>query len=141
MKRDQIDAIQESFAKVVPIFEQAATLFYGRLFETAPAPKPLFQGDMAEQGRKLMVTLGVVVNGLADLESVLPAASALAKRHVYYGVTAADYKPVGAALPWTLEQGLGERWTPQLAVAWTEAYTLLSDFMITEAYGGTLAAE
>ena len=80
MKQDQIDAIQESFAKVVPIFEQAATLFYGRLFETAPALKPLFQGDMAEQGRKLMVTLGVVVNGLADLESVLPAASALARR-------------------------------------------------------------
>jgi nitric oxide dioxygenase len=83
MKQDQIDAIQESFAKVVPIFEQAATLFYGRLFETAPALKPLFQGDMAEQGRKLMVTLGVVVNGLADLESVLPAASSLARRHVY----------------------------------------------------------
>ena len=141
MEQDQINAIQESFAKVVPISEQAATLFYGRLFETAPALKPLFRDDMAEQGRKLMVTLGVVVNGLADLESVLPAASALAKRHVYYGVKAADYGPVGAALLWTLEQGLGERWTPQLAVAWTEAYTLLSDFMITEAYGGTLAAE
>ena len=141
MTEDQVKAIQESFAKVAPISEQAARLFYGRLFEIAPALKPLFRGDMSEQGRKLMVTLGVVVNGLADLESVLPAASALAKRHVDYGVRAADYRPVGAALLWTLERGLGEQWTPPLAAAWTQAYTILSDFMITEAYGNSLAAE
>jgi hemoglobin-like flavoprotein len=141
MTPEQIKAIQESFARVVPISEQAAALFYGRLFEIAPALKPLFRGDMTEQGRKLMATLGVVVNGLADLESVLPAASALAKRHVDYGVEAADYQPVGEALLWTLERGLGEQWTPQLATAWTEAYTILSSFMIVEAYGHNLAAE
>jgi hemoglobin-like flavoprotein len=141
MTPDQINAIQESFAKVVPISEQAAMLFYDRLFEIAPGLKPLFRGDMTEQGRKLMATLGVVVNGLANLESVLPAASALAKRHVDYGVEAADYAPVGAALVWTLERGLGEQWTPPLAAAWTEAYTILSDFMIAEAYGHSLAAE
>jgi hemoglobin-like flavoprotein len=141
MTPEQIKAIQESFARVVPISEQAAALFYSRLFEIAPALKPLFRGDMTDQGRKLMATLGVVVNGLADLESVLPAASALAKRHVDYGVEAADYQPVGAALLWTLERGLGEQWTPQLATAWTEAYTILSGFMIAEAYGHNLAAE
>jgi hemoglobin-like flavoprotein len=141
MTPDQIKAIQESFAKVVPISERAAMLFYGRLFEIAPALQPLFRGDMTEQGRKLMATLGVVVNGLANLESVLPAASALAKRHVDYGVKAPDYAPVGAALLWTLERGLGEQWTPPLAAAWTEAYTILSDFMISEAYGHHLAAE
>ena len=68
MTPDQIKAIQESFAKVVPISEQAAALFYGRLFEIAPAVKPLFRGDMKEQGRKLMGTLAVVVNGLANLD-------------------------------------------------------------------------
>jgi len=138
---DQIAAIQRSFAKVVPISEQAAMLFYGRLFEIAPAVKPLFRGDMSEQGRKLMATLSVVVTGLAHLESPLPAASALAKRHAGYGVKAVDYQPVGAALLWTLERGLGEQWTPQLAAAWTEAYTILANFMISEAYGRTIAAE
>jgi hemoglobin-like flavoprotein len=88
---------------------QAAALFYGRLFEIAPAVKPLLRGDMTEQGCKLMATLGVVVNSLGNLEAVLPAASALAKRHVDYGVKAADYTPVGAALLWTLEQNLGLR--------------------------------
>ena len=95
--------------KLVAPTSQAAALFYGRLFEIAPAVKPLFRGDMTEQGCKLMATLGVVVNSLGNLEAELPAASALAKRHVDYGVKAADYTPVGAALLWTLEQNLGLR--------------------------------
>src|ERR1700726_2163093 len=111
----QVKAIQDSFAEVVPISQQAAALFYGRLFEIAPAVKPLFRGDMAEQGRKLMATLTVVVNGLGNLEAILPAASALAKRHVGYGVKPIHYAIVGDALLWTLERGLGEQWTPDLA--------------------------
>jgi nitric oxide dioxygenase len=131
----QIELIQQSFAKVVPISEKAAAMFYGRLFEIAPETKVLFRSDMAEQGRKLMATLSVVVSGLANLEAILPTASALAKRHVSYGVKASHYAPVGAALLWTLEKGLGSAWTPELAAAWTAAYTTLSGFMIGEAYG------
>ena len=95
--------------KLVAPTSQPAALFYGRLFEIAPEVKPLLRGDMTEQGCKLMATLGVVVNSLGNLEAVLPAASALAKRHVDYGVKAADYTPVGAALLWTLEQNSGLR--------------------------------
>src|SRR5580658_2545453 len=135
MTPNQVKLIQVSFAKVVPISEQAAALFYGRLFEIAPSVKPPFRGDMTEQGRKLMATLAVVVNGLSNLETVLPAASALAKRHVDYGVKPADYETVGMALLWTLERGLGEHWTPELSAAWAAAYT------IGEAYGRSVAAE
>ena len=137
----QVKLVQDSFAKVAPIAEQAAALFYGRLFEIAPEVKPLFRGDMAEQGRKLMATLAVVVNGLANLDSILPAASALAKRHVAYGVVPGHYAPVGEALLWTLERGLGAGWTQELAAAWVAAYTTLSHFMIGEAYGRPAAAE
>ncbi len=141
MTPDQVETIQNSFKLVAPISEQAAALFYGRLFEIAPDVKPLFRGDVTEQGRKLMATLGAVVNSLDKLDAILPAASVLAKRHVGYGVKAQDYTPVGAALLWTLEQGLGNAWTPDLAQAWSEAYTLLSDYMIGEAYGRSVAAE
>jgi nitric oxide dioxygenase len=141
MTPDQIKAIQESFAKVAPISEQAAAMFYGRLFEIAPSVKPLFKGDMTEQGRKLMATLAVVVNGLTNLETILPAASALAKRHVGYGVKPIHYPIVGEALLWTLERGLGTDWTPELATAWGDAYGVLSDYMIGEAYGLSVAAE
>ena len=112
MNPTQINLVQESFAKVAPISEQAATLFYDRLFEVAPAVKVMFPADMKEQRKKLMATLAVVVNGLSHLESVLPAASALAKRHVSYGARPEHYPVVGGALLWTLEKGLGEAWTP-----------------------------
>jgi len=135
MTPDQIALVQESFSKVAPISEVAAQMFYGRLFEIAPEVKPMFPADMTEQRKKLMQTLGYVVNGLTKLETVLPAASALAKKHVGYGVKAAHYAPVGAASLWTLEKGLGAAWTPPLAAAWTAAYTTLSGFMIKEAYG------
>ena len=90
---------------------------------------------MTAQRKKLMATLAVVVNGLSNLEAVLPAASALATRHVAYGAKAEHYPVVGAALLWTLEKGLGDAWTPAFADAWTTAYGTLSGFMISEAYG------
>jgi hemoglobin-like flavoprotein len=141
MTPDQVTMVQDSLKKVVPISDVAADLFYGRLFEVAPQVRPMFKGDMKEQGRKLMATLGVVVTGLTRLETVLPAASALAKQHVSYGVKAEHYPIVGGALLWTLEKGLGEAWTPELASAWTTAYGTLSGYMISEAYGSAQAAE
>jgi len=141
MTPEQVALVQQSFAQVVPIADKAAEIFYGRLFEVAPSVKPLFSGDMAEQRRKLMATLAVVVAGLSDLPSVLPAASALAKRHVDYGAKPEHYPVVGDALLWTLARGLGPQWTPEVAAAWTAAYTTLSGFMIEQAYGGRQAAE
>ena len=141
MTPDQVKLVQTSFAKVAPIADHAATMFYDYLFAIAPSVKPLFKGDMAEQRRKLIAMLAAVVNGLGDLNSILPAASALAKRHVSYGVEAGHYVVVGQALLWTLEQGLGSAWTKDLAAAWTAAYTTLADFMIAEAYGRPVAAE
>ena len=141
MTEDQIKLVQRTFAKVAPISEQAAVIFYDRLFEVAPAVKAMFPSDMTEQRKKLMGTLAVVVNGLSNLSSVLPAASALAKRHVGYGARPEHYPVVGGALLWTLEKGLGEAWTPDVAAAWTAAYGTLSGYMISEAYGGPRAAE
>ena len=141
MTPDQVKLVQDSFAKVVPISETAAVLFYDRLFEIAPAVKAMFPADMTEQRRKLMMMLAAVVNGLGDLPSILPAASALATRHVSYGAKAEHYPVVGSALLWTLEKGLGDGWTPDVAAAWTAAYGTLSGYMISEAYGRPQAAE
>jgi hemoglobin-like flavoprotein len=141
MTQDQVKLVQESFAKVAPISETAAVLFYDRLFEIAPSVKPLFPTDMTEQRKKLMMMLATVVGGLGNLESILPAASALAKRHVGYGAKPEHYPVVGSALLWTLEKGLGDGWTLDVAEAWTTAYGTLSGYMISEAYGRSQAAE
>jgi hemoglobin-like flavoprotein len=141
MTPDEVKLVQQSFSKVAPISDQAAILFYDRLFEVAPQVRSMFPDDMTEQRKKLMMMLAAVVGGLSDLPSILPAASALAKRHVVYGAKAEHYPVVGSALLWTLEKGLGEAWTPDVAAAWTTAYGTLSGYMISEAYGSAQAAE
>jgi len=130
MTPHQISLVQTSFAKVAPIAATAADLFYGRLFETAPEVRRMFPDDLAEQKKKLMTMLGMVVGSLIRLDQLLPAVRALGQRHADYGVTAAHFAPVGGALLWTLEQGLGEDFTPEVKDAWTAVYTVLSSLMI-----------
>jgi hemoglobin-like flavoprotein len=129
MKTEQKELIRQTFAQLAPIADQAAVLFYDRLFTIAPEVKPLFKQNMAEQGRKLMQTIGVAVAHLDRLEEIIPTIQALGKRHAHYGVDAAHYDTVGAALLWTLERGLGDAFTPEVKAAWVEVYTLLANTM------------
>jgi hemoglobin-like flavoprotein len=133
----QVALVQASFAKVAPIAEEAAALFYGRLFETAPETRALFTDDMSAQGQKLMAAISTVVTNLDDLGAIVPVAQELAKRHVGYGVRAEHYVPVGAALLWTLEKGLGDDFTADVGAAWAEAYTTVSQVMVAAAYSGS----
>lgn len=130
MNAQQIQLVQQSFAKVKPIARPAAELFYNRLFSVDPALRPLFTGgDMAKQGQMLMSMIGAAVAGLSDLEKLSPVVRNLGARHAGYGVQPQDYVTVGSALIWTLEQGLGDDFTPDVREAWTEAYALLSQVM------------
>src|SRR4029077_3790650 len=105
-------------------------LFYDRLFEIDPTTRSLFKTiDLADQRRKLIQALTMVVQGLDHLEALVPTIADLGRRHAQFGVTDAHYDAVGAALLWTLEQGLGSGWTPEVKVAWTDAYALLADVM------------
>ena len=129
MTPEQKQLVQSTFAQVAPIAPKAAELFYGRLFELDPDLKPLFKGDMSEQGAKLMKTLGVAVAGLNDLDALTPVLQDLGRGHVAYGVQEAHYDTVGEALLWTLEQGLGDAFTPEAEEAWSEVYTLVATVM------------
>lgn len=128
----QVKLVQDSFKLVEPIAPQAADLFYGRLFEIAPQVRPLFPADISAQKDKLMSMIGTAVNNLHQVEKIIPAVQDLGRRHVAYGVTAAQYKPVGEALIWTLEKGLGDKFTPEVKEAWLTTYTTLESVM-TEA--------
>src|SRR5215216_3413568 len=108
LTQTQIDLVQGSFGLVEPIADTAAGLFYGRLFELDPTLRPLFKRDITEQGRMLMQMIAIAVRSLDHVDTVVPAVKALGQRHVGYGVQPAHYDTVGAALLWTLEQGLGD---------------------------------
>lgn len=126
---EEVTLVQSSWEKVAPISDTAADLFYGKLFELDPALKAMFPDDMVEQKKKLMQTLAVCVNGLTDLGEIVPAVQALGQRHVGYEVKDEHYETVGAALLWTLGQGLGDDFTDETKAAWTTVYGVLSSTM------------
>ena len=125
----QIAHVQQTFALVAPIAEDAAVLFYRRLFELDPALQPMFKGDMAEQRRKLMQMLTAAVKGLNNVDRLVPVVEDLGRRHARYGVADEHYETVGAALLWTLERGLGAVFTPEVKDAWAAVYGVLASTM------------
>jgi hemoglobin-like flavoprotein len=129
MNKKQIQLVQESFEQVKPIAGVAADLFYDRLFELDANLRPLFKSDLSEQKHSLMTTLSFAVAGLNRPDTILSAVRQLGARHTGYGVQAHHYQTVGAALLWTLAQGLGEQFTPDVEEAWTAVYTLLAQTM------------
>ena len=130
MTPEQKQLVRDSWAKVLPIQEAAAELFYKRLFEQYPEVKPYFQGDMKEQGRKLIAMLNVAVNGLDNLYALIEPLKGSGKVHKDYGVQPEDYDKVGASFLWTLQQGLGDAYTPAVEDAWLATYTAVAKVMI-----------
>jgi hemoglobin-like flavoprotein len=129
MNPKQIELVQSSWKKVTPIADTAAELFYGKLFSLDPSLKPLFKSDMKAQGRKLMTMISTAVGALTRLETIVPAVQDLGRRHVKYGVKDQHYDTVATALIWTLGQGLGESFTPEVKDAWVAVYGVLSKTM------------
>jgi hemoglobin-like flavoprotein len=126
---EQIILVRESWGQVVPIADKAAELFYGKLFELEPALKPMFKGDMTEQGQKLMRMISIAVDNLDKLNDILPALQDLGVQHLQYGVMNTHYDTVGEALLWMLGQGLGDAFTMEVMCAWTDVYNLLANTM------------
>jgi len=129
MTPEQKTLVKDSWAKVLPIQDTAAALFYGRLFEVYPEVKPYFKGDMTQQGRMLMSMLNTAVNGLDKLDALLAPLKDMGKRHVGYGVKDEDYDKVGDAFLWTLDKGLGKDFTPEVKQAWVAVYTTVAAVM------------
>ena len=129
MTPQQKHLVQTTFAKVAPMADEAAALFYGRLFELDPSLRPMFTTDLKEQGRKLMRMIGMAVNGLDRLDELVPVVRQLGARHAGYGVRDEHYGTVATALVWTLEQGLGPDFTPEVKDAWVAVYSVLATTM------------
>ena len=127
----QIALVQSSFQHVLPIADVAGLLFYERIFTMAPEARALFGDDIALQASRTMAAVKTAVDGLDDLDQVAPYLVRLGARHVRYGVVPAHFDLVGGALLWTLEQGLGEAFTPEVHDAWAAAFGIIAAAMLT----------
>lgn len=129
MNAQQIAAVQGSFARIAPQSETVALMFYSRLFEIDPALRALFKPDMAAQRRSLMAMLAAGVEGLGQVDTLLPVLHALGARHAGYGIQPSHYDTVATALLDTLAAALGDAFTPALRADWTAAYGMLAGAM------------
>lgn len=134
LSAQQIQLIQRSFRKVEPIADQAAAIFYAKLFEYDPSLRSMFKTDLTAQGKKLMSVLKIAVDSLNDLEKLVPVLQKLAQKHVSYGVKMNDYTPVGNALIYTLQTGLGDDFTAETKAAWIAVYKVIAHVMREAAY-------
>jgi hemoglobin-like flavoprotein len=126
----QVELVQKSFARVQPLADQVAGDFYRRLFDLDPSLRPMFRGNLEEQGRKLMQVLTVAVAGLTRLDQLVPVVEALGRRHADYGVRDEHYSTVGAALLETLQNRLAADFTPEVRTAWLTVYQVLASAMM-----------
>jgi len=135
------DVIRRSWRLVVPIAETAADLFYRRLFELRPEYRRLFPDDLAAQKRKLVKMLAFVVRAMDwsgerwrddvnPSEDLMLVILALGRRHSeLYEIPDDSYAPVGEALLWTLDYGLGDAFDPDVRAVWSKLYGLVAQTM------------
>lgn len=139
MNDQQAHLVRTSFAQVQPIATQAAALFYDNLFAADPSLRALFRGDMAAQGERLMTMIGAAVDLLDKPAALMQVLRHLGARHAGYGVQDSHYATVGGALLRTLEQGLGDAFTPEVRSAWTALYGVISRTMMEAAHAAAHA--
>lgn len=131
MNTSQIEIVQESFSKIVPIADQAAEIFYANLFEIAPSIRTMFPADLASQRKKLVAALAMAVSSLKWPQALAPKLKELGFRHsAHYGVLPWHYEIVGEALMKTLATGLGDDWNNRTEEAWAETYQFIRHNML-----------
>lgn len=126
---EDIMLLRTSFSLIVPMQDHVATIFYRRLFDSAPELKTLFPDDIRPQKQKLIALLVRCIGRVHDLEAIAPTIRALGKRHAGYGARREHYKVVEEALLWALSEALGVAFTPDVRSAWTRMYQVLAVHM------------
>lgn len=129
-----IELLKSSFAPIKAHETEFTTHFYRILFADSPVVKPLFANThMEKQARQLFKSLILVVDNLRCPAVLSNALKGLGTRHIQYGVLPEHYPMVGNALLKALSICLGNAWTPKIEQAWSEAYTAVTELMLSGA--------
>jgi hemoglobin-like flavoprotein len=136
-----LNALETSFDLVAPRGDELMDEFYARLFEAAPAVKPLFAGtDLKRQKAMLLGTLVLLRKSLRDLDAIVPKLRELGARHVAYGAEPEHYPVVGEVLIAAMAVVAGPAWKPEYEQAWGAAFEAVAGAMIEGAEAAALEA-
>ena len=126
-----LDTLETSFDLIAPRGEELVDVFYTRLFETAPAVKPLFANtNLQMQKTMLLATLVLLRKSLRDLESIAPKLHQLGARHVAYGALPEHYPVVAEVMLASMAEIAGDLWTDEIEAAWAGALGLVATAML-----------
>lgn len=127
----EIELAETSFEKIKPCAIEFVSSFYENLFAAYPETRYLFSTtDMDKQGKKLLNSLILLLEGLRTPDLLAPVLKDLGSRHKGYGILAEYYPLVGEILLKTFAEYLQEDWTPEVAQAWFDIYKITSDLML-----------
>ncbi|MBL8807749.1 MAG: hypothetical protein JNN22_12955 [Rhodospirillales bacterium] len=140
MTPQQIRLVRDSFARIAPSHQLVGARFYENLFRIDPSLRSHFQGDMREQGTKLIAAMAAVVRSLDEPSPAADLLRDLGKRHVGYGVDKRHYSAVGTALLETLGECFGPAFNAHLREAWVATFAVISDAMNSAGTGPARAA-
>ena len=130
----QVELLEKSFAAVAPQGDELTEVFYRNLFNVFPEVKPMFaNAEMAEQRKKLLASLKLVVDNLRKPDVLVPALENLGLRHLDFGTLEEHYPAVGQTLLKSLGEIAGPVWTDELNEAWAEAYGEIVKIMLAGA--------
>jgi hemoglobin-like flavoprotein len=136
-----LHALEESFDLIAPRGDELMDEFYARLFEAAPAVKPLFAGtDLKRQKAMLLGTLVLLRKSLRNLDPIVPKLRELGARHVAYGAQPEHYPVVGEVLIASMAAVAGPAWRAEYEAAWGEAFGVVAGAMIEGAESASLDA-
>ncbi|GAB4029413.1 globin domain-containing protein [Spirosoma jeollabukense] len=131
MTNQQLQLVQQTWKLLREVDPTVlGDVFYGQLFRTYPALRPMFTGSMDRQYKKFIDMLSIIVARLDRPTIVAQDISQLGRTHTGYGVKPEHYVAVKEALLWTLERGLGNDWNGAVQQAWVACYDELTQFML-----------
>ena len=125
--------LRESFDLIATSKEEFVIAFYQRMFEKYPETQQFFTStDMSKQVKALAGALAVVVTSVEQGDDITPTLRALGERHKGYGVQSQHYPIVSEILIETFQNVLGPQWTPAFEATWTQAFTLITQTMLSQ---------
>jgi methyl-accepting chemotaxis protein len=134
-----LEALETSFDLVASRGDELMDVFYSRLFEVAPAVKPLFvTTDLHRQKTMLLGTLVLLRKSLRDLDAIAPKLRELGARHVAYGTEPEHYPVVGEVLLAAMSEVAGSAWCPRYEQAWADALAIVAGAMLEGAESAKL---
>lgn len=129
MNSAEIDLVQTSFRKLLPVVHRVGTLFFAKLLELHPELRQELDGDRVTRDRRLVQWVALAVNGLGHPVTLTPVVRRAGRRSAELFLGAGRLEAMGAALLWALEEAGDEPFPMETRKAWNRAYWFLANLL------------